>query len=41
MMPAFMSEPSQWNVVLASVGVAATVAVGYFVNYGAYLKSLM
>jgi hypothetical protein len=41
MTPAFMSEPSQWNIVMAAVGVVTTVGLSYFVNYGAYLKALV
>ena len=40
MTPAFMSESSQWNVLLGSVGITAALGLAYFANNAGYLGFL-
>lgn len=36
MTPAFMSEPGQWNILMTSTGVVATLGLAFFANYMGY-----
>ena len=41
MHPTWMAESSQWNIIMAALGIVAIVGLSYFINYGKYLQRLM